>query len=745
MPRGRASSDVPWLATLVVLALLLRCLGAAHVFVGGGDVVLFLGDASFHTYRALASLDRFPSFLSFDQYLNFPDGAVVPSPPGYDLLVAGMALLLGGTQRMLESIAASLPALTGAATVLPVYSIGWQVGGRRVGLLAAFLIAVMPANAVYSLLGYADHHAAVAFLVACWLAMAVRIADDRVPMRTLVLSSIGLWLVRTAMMATWSGSVLYLALGDGSLAIALVATQATAAPLAALALSLVASALAIAPLVAASPAPLGGPLSAIDLSWLQPLACAALAAWTGAIALRARFAPSRPPRRRAIEALLFGTLALIALLATPSIRDNVSVGLAFVSKTDAWGAAVLEQLPLFSHAPGAVSATMLFGWLAYLVPLAPFLALPLLRAPATRGAGIVLFAWSAALGALTLSQNRYACDFSVMAAVLFACALLAASTWCARRVTNSVRAEWIIAMSASTVLLAPAFARFHLPQLRSGLNNASRVEHGIPGADRALATVHGTALRFAQEIRRVTPETSGFQRSEPHPEYGILSDPSLGYTIQYAARRPTPASNAGPYVGAENAFAVQRFRALGTEEEALELANRMRVRYVVTEARAEYGPRTLLQQLHARDGAGYRGMPRWEQLRLVTEGPAGGRPLATILGGVPPWGRIPYKLFEIVPGAVLDVPCPPGEKAVARISVRTPLRRTFTYTAEAIASDDGRARMRVPYATETTSPARPLGPWSITAGDEVYRVDLRDAEVLSGATVSVDGNQAATR
>jgi hypothetical protein len=402
---------------------------------------------------------------------------------------------------------------------------------------------------------------------------------------------------------------------------------------------------------------------------------------------------------------------------------------------------VIEQLPLFSRLPGAIPATMLFGWLAWVLPIAPLFAVPVLRTSASRGTGLLLLVWGAALGGLTLTQNRYACDASPVAAVLFALGIANGTAAIARKLRLSARVERVAVAIACALLLVPSITQFHGPRALATLRWAVR-EQGR--GDRSLATVHGTALRFAHEVRRATPETAGFQgEGGSPPEYGVLCEPSLGYVVQYAARRPTPASNAGPYVGAENVAAVQRLLAIGTEPEVVAIAEHLHARYVMTAARPNYGPRTTLFRLHALDGAGRGDAPRWERFRLVTEGPAGGAPFAALLGGAPPsWGHVPYKLFEVVAGAVLEVPAQAGQRVVARAAIKTPTERTFVYVAEAIADDDGRARIRVPYATETDAPARPIGPWRITSGDVVYHATLRDSDVVTGATVVIDPTSA---
>ena len=106
------------------------------------------------------------------------------------------------------------------------------------------------------------------------------------------------------------------------------------------------------------------------------------------------------------------------------------------------------------------------------------------------------------------------------------------------------------------------------------------------------------------------------------------------------------------------------------------------------------------------DGVG-PGAQRAERLRLIIEGPWGGRPsgLAFPSGGVPK-RVIPYKLFEVVEGAVLEARGTQGTELEARVQIITSLGRRFRYRALARADREGWVRLRVPYATETTQPTK---------------------------------------
>jgi hypothetical protein len=141
-------------------------------------------------------------------------------------------------------------------------------------------------------------------------------------------------------------------------------------------------------------------------------------------------------------------------------------------------------------------------------------------------------------------------------------------------------------------------------------------------------------------------------------------------------------------------------------------------------------------RLQRHDGAGPG--RRLRHFRLVTEGPAGGRPLGDLFGFPRPADVVPYKLFEIVPGAVLEVRGAPGAPVLASVEVRTPTGRRFEYEAQASVADDGVARLRVPYATAASAtPTRALGPWRVAVDGAEFAVDVSEADVLEGRSVPV--------
>jgi len=266
---GRGRRRALWiLAVLLPLAFAARVFNSNDGFAGDAEVLIARNDASYHARRALYTFENFPRILWFDSYLAYPDGAAVPVPPLYDWSLAAVARAFASTQRGFERVVAWSPPLLGALTLLPVFFTGRRLGGPRVGLLAAGILALLPLHAEFARLGNADHHAIVALIAACWLALIVReaLGEERRRAAAIALRAA----VMATMLLTWSGSLLLLALAEGS-ALAAWVVLGRAHLLRNQAFAAATAAALVAPWVAVAPTPVGGPFSSTTLSWLHPL------------------------------------------------------------------------------------------------------------------------------------------------------------------------------------------------------------------------------------------------------------------------------------------------------------------------------------------------------------------------------------------------------------------------------------------------------------------------------------------
>ncbi|MEN8181261.1 MAG: STT3 domain-containing protein [Myxococcota bacterium] len=693
------------------------------MFLEGGDVVFAFGDPYYHLRLAHFSMSQLPAILQFDPYLNHPEGAHVPWPPLYDLWVAVSARALGGSPHALERVAAWWPPVLGAFSALVVYLGGRRVAGPVCGTLAALVFALLPASSLLSRVGYADHHAAVTCLGAAWLALQLRLLDGGG-----VRAAAGLAGVRAALVLTWSGSLSYLAVAEVTfIGVAVLGDRRRELGL--VAWSLVASAALVLPIVARWTGQLAGPFSPLELSWLHPSLLLALSAWAATSrwtlgALRAAGGVSRAGAGAGL-----GLVFLAGTLALPGALEGLEQAAVFLGRSDVWGSANPEQVPLFAAARiGAPGALDLFGVFGWAVPVAPFALLALAWRSQRPLALLLLAGWCAGFGAMTLSQVRFAGDLAPSASIAFATLVFLGLESLGERLRLGAGARLAAATGLTLALLLPAL-RFQLPALTRTL--ASLGSRSAPARPSPAASF----LQFAKQVRQATPETSGFLDPAATPEYGILSDPSLGHALHYVARRATPSDNFGPYIGQEGFNETLRLLLLPPNETTFSRLRGRGLRYVLTGWQPRWRKGSLQQRLHALDGRGEGELPALDRFRLIAEGPENGVPLAT-----PPRGSrpTPYKLFEVVEGARLLVEAAAGEEVTAEVTIQASGKRRFRHRISALADANGRATLRVPYATGTGAEIGPTGPYRVRSAGVLHLVHVNDADVMEGRTVVVD-------
>jgi asparagine N-glycosylation enzyme membrane subunit Stt3 len=257
-------------------------------------------------------------------------------------------------------------------------------------------------------------------------------------------------------------------------------------------------------------------------------------------------------------------------------------------------------------------------------------------------------------------------------------------------------------------------------------------------SDPVIARSGPTFVLFAKLVRSVTPETSGFTDPTQQPEYGILVKASLGHAMHYAARRPTPADGFGPYLDEKKLARVHRFYSTLHEDRAKRIATRLHARYVVTFDNQTLRPGQLFHSLHRLDGARSNRAEHMEHFRLVAEAPWGAKPLATSFSDGLSTPVIPYKLFRLVEGAVIEARAPEGTPFSLDLKLRTNTGRKFRFRASTRADASGTARLRVPYDTDDEEPTRAIGPYRARIGDREIEFALRASDVQSGAVVPLE-------
>jgi 4-amino-4-deoxy-L-arabinose transferase-like glycosyltransferase len=709
------------LAAAVATAAAARALGFERVFLQDGRVAFAFGDALYHARRSLYSFVNFPRVLRFDPCINYPDGSVVPHPPLLDWAVAAAARLLADSVAGFELVAAWSPVLFGSLAAVAVYLLAAALGRRAVGVGAAWLYALLPVSVLYSQVGNVDHHAAAGMLGALLLASYVALLDPERRGRSLFALLAALALLRVSLVLVWNGSLLYLLLGE--IAILVVgAASARRELLSGQALGSLVSAALLTPAVSLSPTPNGGPWSGTELSWLHVLALGLNAGLCGGVVILERWRPLASPAARLVRLAALAIVASLGALALPGVARGLASGLAFVAKSDDYSASVIEHLPLFWQQGGITGAAgeARLGYFAYLLPFVPLAFLLALPGSRRRGQGLFLFGWTLLFGLLGLQQVRYVHDLAPAASVGFALALAEGSAAIRRRFALRARTAVALGVLVAGLLLAPVLSGYYAPSARLGW----QVLRGRSALDRGLLSIGGSQLRFAEAVRASTPDAGGCDESDAIPRYGILAHPSVGHALHYVAQRATPSDPFGPYIGRENFERVLRFHRVESEPEAVAIAEELQTPWVVTvDAPALGSERSIVERLQRWDGRARDGLPHLERFRLVTEGPRGGISVRSAFE-LRQRRAMPHKLFEIVPGALLEVATEPGQSVQAEVRVSTAAGRRFAFRAQATADAQGLARLRVPYANDAELPTRTLGTYRVRAGERSWRVEV---------------------
>lgn len=132
-----------------------------------GTITFAADDAVMHMRIVENLVINFPHKIWFEAFTLFPYGQPIHFGPLQSYMIAIPALILGMGDPSLElirTIGAFYPAIMGALVIFPVYVIGKEVFNRRVGVLAAMMIAVMPGPFLTrSMLGFTDHHVGEVF------------------------------------------------------------------------------------------------------------------------------------------------------------------------------------------------------------------------------------------------------------------------------------------------------------------------------------------------------------------------------------------------------------------------------------------------------------------------------------------------------------------------------------------------------------------------------------------------------
>lgn len=737
LSRAPRRARVALVATLAAAAAL-RAWPAPDVFTPGGVRLVGDDDPAYHVLQAERILAGAPGAPWRDPGLNHPHGAAVPWPPLFDGLVAAAARLTAPPgpvpREHVAAVASVLPVVLALLTIPVIAALAELLAGAGAGLAAA-LVALLPAHAVFSTVGRADQHVLELLLASlAFLAIARGLREPSgAPWRSRALLAVAL----AAAFWTWTGSALYVLL-----LVAFVGAQFVIAPAGApvarrSATDLAAGAGGAALLVAASAAATRGPaalreLALSGITGFPVLQLAMTAAFAAALALAAR----RPvlaatwPRRVAVAACA-AALPLAIALSVPAVREAVWRGLTPLARANAWYRNVQEFDPLLfaGWAPLGAELSELVGLYGLTLLAMPLAAVPLVRRLVRGGEPraplAFLLAWGAVFLALGLARQRFALYLVAPLAIWVGAGWRGVVARVAGR--HGARAGLVAGVAAGALLVGPALA-------------------AVPATLAGETAEHAAARELLERVPTL-PAVPG--------RPAVYSQWNRGHLVQYAARRPTLVSPFGTEGGdgAMEDAAAFFFATDPAEAEAL-LARReiglLLVENPVTEAYFGHAfapagtPPLVGVERSARTGVRVAARPGLGAIlpaRLYHEdgGAAGGREALAGFrlvdeSGVAPGGRPRFKLFGWVPGARVRVRgAPAGDAVEATVQVAIDGRR-FAWRASARADAAGEAVLRVPYATGPNGRAE-ASPLVVTAGPRGAIVTVPEAAVIAGSAI----------
>ncbi len=757
-PRTRLNLTTAWLVLAGAVALYLRATGASSLFFSG-QVMLVNTDPYYHMRRLLLAVHSFPVIPSFDYYLGFPKGGSGGWPSFFELLAALPALILGlghPSKQLVELCGAWLPPVIGTATLLWAYLIGKRVVGRSGGIIAAFVLAVLWAHAVGTLVGYFDHDGALVFFSGAFFYSLLRSEEAWQRRRKRMLWS---FLTGSALAfgtLSWVGFPVFAGIAFLYFLCRYVSLhwrRAEDGPvLGSFGWPFLWAGLALLPFGAFPE--VGGRWAYACLSWLQPLLYLGISLFAGLlwVARRAASPAGKPYPFLPLLVPCFGLLLFLgAKLFLPQTLREIVQGIAFLQRRSPWLENIEEFSPLF-FGPGGkfetFTARRFLSFFIFLWPVAlPFLLLKRRRSPLRYPAQWLLALWTLCLFVMTLSEFRHAVALALPFSILLGYSAVLFYRALRRWVGKKNAARWAPTGVTSVVLVLLLW-----PTLMAYRTPGGRMSPSL--------------LDALVWMRDHTPQTGHYDEPWIPPEYGVLARWDYGHYLTYLARRPVLATNFGTYIpGFEDAA---RFFMTPSESVSAAILKKDRIRYLLlTEQLCNYPAYIGLLRLRLEDyvrpvvspdgsrrneyqtaffdlvesrlflfngqAVNYEEdiQPALTRFRLVYE--SRGKDLHLFDAQLPQ-----FKIFEFVPGAQLQGIAKAGDTVEASVKVLTPIGSAFNYVNKVKASPDGWFSLGMPYASGRNGEVMADTVCFVKIGQRpIQRVRITEEQVEKGKAVSL--------
>jgi dolichyl-diphosphooligosaccharide--protein glycosyltransferase len=728
LSRARLRALLPWLA-LFLAALAVRSLSFGFVFVDGDVRFPFGVDELYHMRRIWFMAVNFPATLGFDLYLNFPHGAPPIWSPFFDWTIAAVArALVGASDRhAVEAVAAWAPPVLGAIAVLVATGPARSAYSPAAGWWTGWLLLTPPAHVFLSEPGQVDHHVAVGILAALLLMAALPMTRPVAP-DTSPRGAVATGVVAAAAILLWAGALLHVLILQVFLTLQLVATEDRSVARArarSLALMHGVAALGVAPYCLGRSWEQFGAFSVEVHSSLQPLWLAAGATAFGLTAwLWGREALGGSRGLRLVSALSVAVPGIAAAWwGIPGLADSVQSAGGWFSN-DRFLARILEMKPLL-FAGDRFAPAIAHEQFSYLFWSFPFFLCALLwqALRAKRTDRLLLTVAAGTFMAAGLYQQRFL-DVACAGYAWVLGPAIAEGFAAVRRRRSMPR--WLPGAAALGVGLAAV-----LPVALTYPSELARSIASHRGAEIDLHSIVRRQLvvrRAADWLKRETPPTQGYLDASLRPEYGVLTSWDSGHLLRYYGERPMVQDNFGPWGGIAGFDAGREYFEAHDEADAIAIAERFGIRYVVALPKGSGQVKPSLDSLTRR-----MAVVRKEGGALAFNGAGLGRHRLVHLAddadlkrpaGQPPW-RI--AVYEIVPGALVLGTAPAGREVRFEQMLRLPGQPPILYVASVWADASGRYAQRLPYPNE--------GGYVVRMGQTRRTLRVSEADVREGRTL----------
>ncbi len=158
------------LATFLI-GLFIRIYFAYPYILQFGPINLYSGGSdSYYHWRVTEHVLLYHHDLVMDKMLNYPIGLINPRAPIFDWMNAIFGIILsplfGGNSLKAAAFSLSImPTIWGSLIVFPIYLVGKEIGGKKVGILSALMITFMAADVTRSMATFANYLAFYLFVL----------------------------------------------------------------------------------------------------------------------------------------------------------------------------------------------------------------------------------------------------------------------------------------------------------------------------------------------------------------------------------------------------------------------------------------------------------------------------------------------------------------------------------------------------------------------------------------------------